>query len=125
VKIDDLKGDVYHVRQLNENYRNLVANCYTLEKRCYNELLKTFSSVRASSKEKNFLDGDLEGLMCWVLSETRAYKSILSTREDCGAWILSHPVLEGKPNANHVRARISYSRTQQLHNIDIITQCSK
>jgi hypothetical protein len=37
----------------------------------------------------------------------------------------SHPVLEGKPNANHVRARISYSRTQQLHNMDIITQCSK
>jgi hypothetical protein len=37
---------------------------------------------------------------------------------------VSHPVLEGKPNANHVRARISYSRTQQLHNMDIITQCS-
>jgi predicted RNase H-like nuclease (RuvC/YqgF family) len=29
---------------------------------------------------------------------------------------VSHPVLEGKPNANHVRARISNSRTQQLHN---------
>jgi hypothetical protein len=41
------------------------------------------------------------------------------------AELLSHPVLEGKPNANHVRARISYSRTQQLHNMDIITQCSK
>jgi hypothetical protein len=33
--------------------------------------------------------------------------------------------LEGKPNANHVRVRISYSRTQQLYNMDIITQCSK
>jgi hypothetical protein len=30
--------------------------------------------------------------------------------------VMSHPVLEGKPNANHVRARISNSRTQQLHN---------
>jgi hypothetical protein len=39
-------------------------------------------------------------------------------------WLMSHPVLEGKPNANHVRARISNSRTQQLHNMDIITQCS-
>jgi hypothetical protein len=38
--------------------------------------------------------------------------------------LLSHPVLEGKPNANHVCARISNSRTQQLHNMDIITQCS-
>jgi hypothetical protein len=30
--------------------------------------------------------------------------------------LLSHPVLEGKLNANNVRARISNSRTQQLHN---------
>jgi hypothetical protein len=37
---------------------------------------------------------------------------------------VSHPVLEDKPNANHVRARISNSRTQQLRNMDIITQCS-
>jgi hypothetical protein len=29
---------------------------------------------------------------------------------------LSHPVFEGKPNAKHVRARISNSHTQQLHN---------
>jgi hypothetical protein len=29
---------------------------------------------------------------------------------------IAHPVLEGKPNANHVRARISNSCTQQLHN---------
>jgi hypothetical protein len=28
---------------------------------------------------------------------------------------VSHPVLEGKPNANHVRARIKNSRTQRLH----------
>jgi hypothetical protein len=28
---------------------------------------------------------------------------------------LSHPVLEGKPNVNHVRARIRNSRTQRLH----------
>jgi hypothetical protein len=30
--------------------------------------------------------------------------------------VVSHPILEGKPNANHVRARIRNSRTQQLHN---------
>jgi hypothetical protein len=29
---------------------------------------------------------------------------------------MSHPVLEGKPNANHVRARIRNSRTQRLNN---------
>jgi hypothetical protein len=30
--------------------------------------------------------------------------------------LLSHLVLEGKPNENHVRARIRNSRTQRLHN---------
>jgi hypothetical protein len=28
---------------------------------------------------------------------------------------MSHPVLKGKPNANHVRARIRNSRTRRLH----------
>ena len=91
VKIDDLKDEVNHVRGLNENYRIMLANCHTLDNRCHNELLKTFSSARALSKEKNFLDDDLEGLMSWVLIETRAFKSVLSTREDYYAWIVRAP----------------------------------
>jgi hypothetical protein len=59
-------------------------------------------------EEKSLVDGDVGGVLVGGVG---------------GA--LSHPILEGKPNANHVRARISYSRTQQLHNMDIITQCSK
>jgi molecular chaperone GrpE (heat shock protein) len=77
VKIDDLKDGVNHVRGLNENYRILLANCHTLGNRCHNEFLKTFSSTGALCKEKNFSDGDLEGLMSWVLSETPAFKSVL------------------------------------------------
>jgi hypothetical protein len=73
-----MKDEVNHVRGLNENYRFLLANCHTLGNRCHNELLKTFFSVRALSKENNFSDGDLEGLMWWVLSETCAFKSVLS-----------------------------------------------
>jgi hypothetical protein len=30
--------------------------------------------------------------------------------------LMSHSVLEGKPDANHVRAKIRNSRTQRLHN---------
>jgi hypothetical protein len=75
------------VRQLNENYRILLENYHTLGNRCHNELLKTFFSVGDLSKEKNFSDGDLEGLMRWVLSETRAFKSVLSSREDYCPWI--------------------------------------
>jgi hypothetical protein len=39
---------------------------------------------------------------------------VLSYAMPCDHFV-SHPVLEGKPNANHVRARIGNSRTQRLH----------
>jgi hypothetical protein len=65
-------------------------------------------------EEKSLGDGDVGGVLV-VGGIARAFVGVP----------LSHPVLEGKPNANHVRARISYSCTQQLHNMDIITQCSK
>ena len=42
-------------------------------------------------------------------------KCVENTSDELLGAYLSHPVLEGKPNANHVRARISYSRTQRLH----------
>jgi hypothetical protein len=50
-------------------------------------LTKTFSSSGAKSQEKNFADGDLEGIIWWILSETHAYKSVLSAQEDYCAWI--------------------------------------
>jgi chromosome segregation ATPase len=78
VKIGDLNDEVNHVRQLKKNYQILAANCYTLDNRCYNELTKAFSSIGAKSRKKNFVDGDLEGMIRWILSETRAYKSVLS-----------------------------------------------
>jgi hypothetical protein len=87
VRIDGLKDEVNHVRGLNENYQILLADCHTLGNRYHNEFLKTFSSVGALYKENNFSDGDLEGLMRWVLSETRDFKSVLSAREDYCAWI--------------------------------------
>jgi hypothetical protein len=82
VKMNDIKAEINHVRGLNENYRILVANCHTLGNRCYKEMLKTFSAARALSKEINFSVFDLEGLMRWVLSETRAFKDVLLTQED-------------------------------------------
>jgi hypothetical protein len=33
------------------------------------------------------VDGDLEGMIQWILSETRTYRSVLSTKEDYCAWI--------------------------------------
>jgi hypothetical protein len=39
------------------------------------------SSAKAKSSKKNFADGDLEGMMGWILCETYAYKSVLSMPE--------------------------------------------
>jgi hypothetical protein len=65
-----------------------------------------------------------QAVACLRASAVPAARSRCRARVEPGSAV-SHPVLEGKPNANHVRARISYSRTQRLHNMDIITQCSK
>jgi restriction endonuclease S subunit len=77
MKIGDLNDEVNRIRQLNENYRILMTKFYTLGNRCYNELI--LSSTGATSREKNFVDGDLEGMTQWIVSQTRAYKSVLST----------------------------------------------
>jgi hypothetical protein len=115
VKIGDLKDEVNHVRGHNENYRILLANCHAIDNRCHNELLKIFSSIGALSKEKNFLDGDLEGLTSWVLSETCAFKSVLSAREDYCAWISARSTASVllKVRCNHLKicidpAKINY-----------------
>jgi hypothetical protein len=63
VKMDDMKAEINHVRGLNGNYWILLANYHTLGKMCYKEILKTFSAAGDLSKERNFSDFDLEGLM--------------------------------------------------------------
>jgi hypothetical protein len=87
VKIEYLNDEINQTRWLNENYQILMTNCYTLGNRWCNELMKTFSSTGAKSREKNFAGGDLEGLMRWILSKTHAYKSVLLARENYCAWI--------------------------------------
>ncbi|ONM19648.1 hypothetical protein ZEAMMB73_Zm00001d004828, partial [Zea mays] len=39
--------------------------------------MKIFSSVGATSHEKNFVDGDIDGLIQWMLSEIHAYKNVI------------------------------------------------
>jgi hypothetical protein len=81
LKTEDLTSERHHLRQLCENFQILKSICFTLAKRCCNELEKTFSSVGEKSRAINFIDGDIV-VMRSILSEIRAYKIILSTRED-------------------------------------------
>jgi hypothetical protein len=81
------------------------------------------SLARWSSTSTTISLAAVAATIIWLATAAGAAASTTATT--AGATDVSHPVLEGKPNANHVRARISYSRTQQLHNMDIITQCSK
>jgi hypothetical protein len=51
VNMNAIKAKINRVKGLNENYRILLANCHTLCNRCHKEILKTFSTVGALSKE--------------------------------------------------------------------------
>jgi hypothetical protein len=106
VKIDGMKDEISHVRELNENNQIFLANCHTLGNRCHNELLKNFSAAKALSKEKKNSDGDLEGLMRWVLRETYHFKGVLSAREEYCAWIGTQSTASVllKSRCNQVRA---------------------
>jgi hypothetical protein len=58
---------------------------------------------------------------CYDINGYRFRSSIFESSHPMAATqnsgvVMSHPVLEGKPNANHVRVRIRNSRTQRLHN---------
>jgi hypothetical protein len=43
--------------------------------------------VGARSWDRNFIDGDIVGVMRWIHGEVGAFKVILSTQEDYCAWI--------------------------------------
>jgi hypothetical protein len=83
-----------------------------------------FSSGGPKSEEESH-QSNVSGGRLGPRNQEYGDASSASATEEGKDGSVSHPVLEGKPNANHVRVRISYSRTQQLHNMDIITQCSK
>jgi hypothetical protein len=92
------------------------------------EILKSTCKIEEKNKnQKGRPQSKMEATTQFSLANVQKWtdQGVWSKCQQAACGFLSHPVLEGKPNANHVRARISYSRTQQLHNMDIITQCSK
>jgi hypothetical protein len=74
------------------------------------------SVFRNSSSFSSLSSPSLGATVEEFLRQSIVLVHVLDRESMVGPGLLSHPVLEGKPNANHVRARISNSRTQQLHN---------
>jgi hypothetical protein len=68
------------------------------------------------------VNGNLDGMMCWILSKTHVYRSILSTREDYCAWIGAQSTASVllKARCNHVRSctnpniKVSIDRVRRL-----------
>jgi hypothetical protein len=79
-------------------------------------VLAAHRSLPEEGKQTNFPmrvaddDAEIEAVLSALVGESSE-----SARVELASGALSHPVLEGKPNANHVHARIRNSRTQRLH----------
>lgn len=85
--MEDLIAERDHLSILCGNFRDLKSDCFNVTRRCCEELERTFSSVWVRSQERNFMDGDIVGVMRWILGKVGAFKGILSTRENYCTWI--------------------------------------
>jgi predicted nuclease with TOPRIM domain len=94
-----IKENKKHVKVKNA-YAQEVEKCENLTK----ELSICHDSIIGLRNENASLNAKIDELNDTISS--------LRTKNDS---LMSHPVLEGKPNANHVRVRIRNSRTQRLH----------
>jgi hypothetical protein len=56
--------------------------CYNVAMECCNKLKNSFAKVGAFSMEKNFVHGDLDGVIRWISGEAEAFDEILSDRGD-------------------------------------------
>jgi hypothetical protein len=90
-----------HLNTIVGNFQSLKGGYFSIGKRYCKELEKTFSSIGARSRERNFHDGDIVGIMKWIYGEVGAFKGIFSTREDYCAWI-------GARSTNSVLLKVSY-----------------
>jgi hypothetical protein len=126
-----LKTEVEKNSNLQKSLKDLQEKCLNFGSRCVQRLKDVFHSIGASSEKFSPSAENLPSTLEHIEGEVDALDEVIGGHADFCALVasrgtaaVSHPVLEGKPNAKHVRARISNSRTQQLHNMDIITQCS-
>jgi hypothetical protein len=120
ISLDHSISNVFLVDSLDYNLLLISQLC----KMGYNCLFTDIGvTVFRRSDDSVAFKGVLEGQLYLVDFDRAELDTCLIAKTNMG-WCHTR-FLEGKPNANHVRARISYSRTQQLHNMDIITQCSK
>jgi transposase InsO family protein len=91
--------------------------CHAINRLYLHHLLKKTSYELLTGNKPSISYFRVFGRKCYILvKKGRHSKLDPKAVEGFLLGYVSHPILEGKPNANHVRARIRNSRTQRLHN---------
>ena len=87
--------------------------------RCCEELERTFSSVGARSQERNFIDGDIVGVMRWIYGKVCTFKGVLSTREDYCACIAARSTASAllRVGCNHIKTCLNPNFTLPIENV--------
>jgi hypothetical protein len=65
-----------------EELRESKERCFEKSLDCVKKLKSSFSKLGAYSSEKNFIRGDLKGVIEWISEEAEAFEEILSDRGD-------------------------------------------
>jgi hypothetical protein len=60
--------------------------CFEKSVECLKKIKTSFANVGAYSSENNFIRGDPEGVIKWIISEAEAFEEILSDRGDVCAF---------------------------------------
>jgi hypothetical protein len=71
------------LKSFNKRRRNAI----TFDMQCSDKLKNAFTSVGVFLAERNFIRGDLEGVMKWIEGEIEAFDEVLTGRSDFCAYV--------------------------------------
>jgi hypothetical protein len=96
----------HHLEKNVEELRTSKERCFEKSMDCVKKIKTSFANVGAYSSEDNFIRGDPEGPIEWIISEAEAFEEILSGRGDVCAFSGARgiaAILE-KSGCDHVKA---------------------
>jgi hypothetical protein len=91
-----------------EELRQGKEKCYNVAMQCSDKLKNAFTSVGALLAERNFICGDLEGVIKWIEGEIEAFYEVLTSKGDFFACVAARGAISllEKVVCEHVKAVI-------------------